>query len=43
MIALFFALRIIGGKNTLEELPGTLQSSVKEVLLDKGFTELAQN
>lgn len=41
MMALFFAQRIILGKNTFEEIPNSLKPGVYEHLVDSGLEHLA--
>lgn len=40
MMAMFFAQRVILGKNTFEEVPKALKAGCAEVLLDSGLPEL---
>lgn len=40
MMAIFFAQRVILGKTTFAEVPGTLKKGCAEALLDSGLTEL---
>ena len=41
MMALFFAQRVILGKNTFQEVPNSLKPGVYEHLLDSGVSYLA--
>ncbi len=41
MMALFFAQRVILGKNTFEEVPDTLKPGVYEHLVDSGVGYMA--
>lgn len=40
MMAMFFAQRIILGKNQFEEVPVLLKKDVAEILTDSGLSEL---
>ena len=42
MMAMFLATRIILGKLTFAQVPAVLKSQVKEVLVDNGLPELAE-
>ena len=40
MMAMFFAQRVILGKNTFDEVPKALKAGCAEVLIDSGLPEL---
>lgn len=40
MMAMFFAQRVILGKNTFDEVPKTLKQGVADILIDSGVPEL---
>ena len=42
MMALFFAQRVILGKTEFKNVPAKLKSQVKELLVDSGLPELAE-
>ncbi|MEC0370899.1 hypothetical protein [Paenibacillus chibensis] len=42
MMAMFFSQRVILGKTKYNEVPATLQASVKEILEDSGLGYLAE-
>lgn len=41
-MAMFFAQRVILGKTKFTEVPDTLKSGVKEILVDSGFEFLTE-
>ena len=42
MMAMFFAQRVILGKSTFAQVPNALKAQVREILIDSGLEELAQ-
>lgn len=42
MMAMFFAQRVILGKTTFAQVPEKLKAQVRELLVDAGLPELAQ-
>lgn len=42
MMAMFFAQRVILGKTTFADVPEKLKAQVRELLVDAGLPELAQ-
>lgn len=42
MMAMFFAQRVILGKTTFAQVPNALKAQVREILIDSGLEELAQ-
>ena len=42
MVAMFLAQRIILGKLTFAEVPESLKTAVREILIDSGLPELAE-
>lgn len=38
-----YANLIIKGKRTIEEIPDKIQGAVRQVLIDKGYPELAES
>lgn len=42
MIANLWALKIIDGSKTFEQVPAKLKPQVKQILIEKGWPELAE-
>ena len=42
MMAMFFAQRVILGKQTFESVPAKLKDQVREILIDSGLPELCE-
>lgn len=42
MMAMFFAQRVILGKTAFKDVPAKLKAQVKELLVDAGLPELAE-
>nr|DAK69574.1 MAG TPA: hypothetical protein [Caudoviricetes sp.] len=42
MMAMFFAQRVILGKTAYKDVPAKLKAKVKELLVDAGLPELAE-
>nr|DAH25585.1 MAG TPA: hypothetical protein [Caudoviricetes sp.] len=42
MMAMFFAQRVILGKTEFKDVPAKLKAKVKELLVDAGLPELAE-
>ena len=42
MLAMLYAQAILNGKRTIKQVPPRIRPAVKEILIDSGFPELAE-